>query len=58
MGSIPGQGTCLGCRFGSQSGCIEAATDQCFSLTSIFLSLSSLSLKSVSMSLGEEKENK
>ena len=39
-GSIPGQGTCLGCRFGPRSGRIQEATDPCFSLTSVFLSLS------------------
>ena len=48
-GSIPGQGTCLGRKFGPQSGRVQKATDQCFSLTSMFLpSLSSslpLSLK-------------
>ena len=26
-GSIPGQGTCLGCEFSPQSGCIQEATD-------------------------------
>ena len=39
-GSIPGQGTCLGCRLGPQSERVWEATDKCFSLTSIFLSLS------------------
>ena len=39
--SIPGQGiTCLGCRFWSWLGCVWEATDWCFSLTSMFLSLS------------------
>ena len=28
--SIPGQGTCLGCRPGPQLGCMQAATNQCF----------------------------
>ena len=32
-GSIPGQGTCRGCRFGPHSGCVQEATDQCFSLS-------------------------
>ena len=39
-GSIPSQGTCLGCGFSPQSGHVQEATDQCFSLTSMFLSLS------------------
>ena len=28
---IPGQGTCPGCRFSPPSGCIQEATNQCFS---------------------------
>ena len=36
----PGQGTCLGCRFSPQQGSVQEATDQCFSFTSMFLSLS------------------
>ena len=32
-GSIPGQGTYLGCRFDSQLGCIWEATNWCFSLS-------------------------
>ena len=39
-GSIPGQGTCLGCGFSPQSGCIQEATDCYFCLTLMFLSLS------------------
>ena len=39
-GSIPGQGPGLGCGLGPQSGHVWEATDQCFSLTSMFLSLS------------------
>ena len=39
-GSIPGQGKCLGCGFGPQSGRVREATDRCFSLTSMFVSLS------------------
>ena len=39
-GSIPGQGTYLGCEFDPWLGCLWEATDQCFSLTSMFLSLS------------------
>ena len=38
--SIPSQGTCLGCGFGPRLGRVWNATDQCFSLTSMFLSLS------------------
>ena len=30
-GLIPDQGTYLGCRFSSQSGCIREATGRCFS---------------------------
>ena len=54
MASISGQGTCLGCIFGSQSGCEH------FSLMSMFLSLfisHPLSLKSISMFSGEDKKN-
>ena len=35
VGSIPGQGTYLGCRLDPQSGCVPEETDWCF-----FLSLS------------------
>ena len=38
--SIPSQVTCQGCGFGPRSGSIWEATDWCFSLTSMFLSLS------------------
>ena len=38
-GSIPGQGTYLGCRFDPRWRCVQEATDQCFSLISMFLSL-------------------
>ena len=38
--SIPCQGTCLPCRFCPQSGHVREATNRCFSLTSVFLSLS------------------
>ena len=38
-GSIPSQGTCLGCRFGPKQGCVPEATDLSLSL-SISLSLS------------------
>lgn len=58
MGSIPGQGTRLGCRFGSQLGCQEEATDRHFSLPLMFLSLSPCPLKSGSTSVGEVKINK
>ena len=40
-GSIPGQGACLGCRFSAQLGSVQETTDGRFSLTSVFLSLSS-----------------
>ena len=36
-GLIPSQDTCLGCMFGPQSGHMQEATDQCFSLTSVIL---------------------
>ena len=39
-GLIPGQGTCLGCGPGSRLGGMWEASDQCFSLTLMFLSLS------------------
>ena len=39
-GWIPGQGTCLGCGPGPQLGCVREATDQSFSHTLMFLSLS------------------
>ena len=38
-GSIPGQGTCLGCRPGPHLGACERQLDQCFSPSSMFLSL-------------------
>ena len=38
-GLIPSQGTYLDCRFDSQWGCVQEATDWCVSLTSISLSL-------------------
>ena len=38
--SIPGQGTCLGCGPGPWLGCVRQATHRCFSLSSMFLSLS------------------
>ena len=62
-GSIPGQGTCLGCRCGPWLGGMGEAANQCFSLTSTFLSLSfssfiPLSLRSISMTSGAEKIDK
>ena len=52
-GSIPGQGTYLGCGFNSQSGCLWETINQCSSLTLMSLSLSpSLSL-SLSASLSK-----
>ena len=53
---IPGQGTYLGCRFCRG---VQKATSQCFSITSMFLSLFLSvypSLKSTSLSLGEDKK--
>ena len=38
-GSIPCQGTCLGCGFGPRSGHIGEASDSDFFLTPLFLSL-------------------
>ena len=38
--SISSQDTCLGCRFSSQLGNMEKATDRCFSLMLMSLSLS------------------
>ena len=60
-GSIPHQGTYLGYSFVPCSGGVHGAADQCVSTTSMFLSLflsfpSSLSLKSVNMSLGKDWE--
>ena len=37
---IPRKGTCLGCGLAPHLGCIQEATNRCFSLTSMFLSLS------------------
>ena len=54
-GSIPGQGTYLGCSFDPQLGLEQEATDPCFSLTSMFLSLpSSLSKTNEDIFLGED----
>ena len=44
-GSIPSQGMSLGCRFGTRWGHVQEATNQCFSFTVMFFSLS-LSLAS------------
>ena len=38
-GSIPGQSTCLGCRFSPQWGLMQQATNWCFSFASIFFTL-------------------
>lgn len=58
--SDSGHGTYLGCEFHPQSGYMQEARDQCFSLTLMLLSLSlSLSLplppslSSINISLGE-----
>ena len=55
-GSIPGRGRCLGCGFNLWTKHILEATDQCFFLTLMLLSLSfslsppsSLSLKSINI---------
>ena len=37
-GLIPGQGTCLSCRFGPWLECVPEAKDRFFSLTSLFSS--------------------
>ena len=42
--SIPSQGTCLGCRWDPWLEHVQEANDQCFSFTSMFVSLLSLSL--------------
>ena len=54
MGSIPGQGTHLGCRLGPPGQDVYRRPTH-VSLTSMFLSLS---LKSVSMPLDEDKKIK
>ena len=55
-GSVPGEGTCLGCRFRSQSRCMWKASNRCFSLhIDVSLSFSPLlSLKSIHVSLSED----
>ena len=62
-GSIPGQGTYLGCKFDPQSGCIWEATNRYFSLTLMFLSLSlslpsSFSKINKDISLGKDSKKK
>ena len=59
-GSIPSQGTHLGCRFDPPLGCVWEATNGCFSLTSKFLSLPPYSLSKIHkyISLGEELKKK
>ena len=58
FGSILGQGAYLGCGLNPQVGLVQEASDQRFSLTSMFLSLCMppypLSLKSISMYSGED----
>ena len=44
VGSVPSQGTSLGCKFDSQSGRMQEATSRCFSLMSMFFLPSSLPL--------------
>ena len=63
VASILGQGTYPHCRFNPWSRCIWEATNQCFSLTSMFLSLPfslCLSLKAMKKksSLGEDLKKK
>lgn len=41
LGSIPFQGTCLGCQFHPRSGCMGEAADRCVSPELTFLSLPS-----------------
>ena len=57
-GSIPSQNTYLSCLFNPLLGCIQEATSQCNSLTSMFLShlpLSlSVSLSSINISLDKD----
>ena len=58
MGSIPSQGTCVGCVFGPWSGCVPGAANQSCALTFMFLSLClpPFSVKSISVSSGENKK--
>ena len=47
-----------GYRFNTRAGCMQEETNQCFSLTSLFFSLSLLfSLKTINISLGEDFKN-
>ena len=59
-GSIPGQGMYLGCEFDPQSGRVWEATNQYFSPTSMFLSLSLhppfVSLKSMNIPSSEDEK--
>ena len=62
-GLILGQGTDVGCGFNPRSGPVQEATDQCFSLTTMFLSVFlslpySLSKISEYISLGGNKKIK
>ena len=52
VGSIPGQGTCLGCELNTWSGLMQEATNRCCSF-SLSFPPSSLS-KINNMSLGED----
>lgn len=55
--SIPSPGTDVGRRFNTRPGCVASTKEGCFSLTSIFLSLSSsfpLSLEAINLSWGEK----
>ena len=58
--SIPNQGTYLGCGFVPQSGCMHEAMNQCFSLSSMFLSSCLHSYLKVmkKMSSGEDLKKK
>ena len=46
-GLIPGQGVYISHRFNHQSGHIWDTTNQCFSLTSVFLSFSKKEIKHI-----------
>ena len=61
MSLIPSQGRCLGCAFNLLLGSIREATNRCFSVTPMFLSLfspSPLSKNNEKVSLGEDRGKK
>ena len=57
-GSIPSQGTCLSCEFSPGSGHIWEATNPCFSLSHWCSPPTPCSLKSISMSSGEDQKKR